>query len=162
MQASVGKMSAYKMFNWRDRAANSVEQTVTAFLEIGEAIATRWIQTAKGVLLLQMVPDNGASVVVYVFDRRSEVWFLISFEGCEDQFTSAKFDRAFSEYDLFRLVEPPSLLLTEFQPANAKPTSQHPRQPIPPQLRKKPSCVCPQAKSVRSAAHRVNDDNRQS
>ena len=51
-------MSAYKMFNWRDRAASSVEQTVAAFLEIGEAIATRWIQTAKGVLLLQMVPGQ--------------------------------------------------------------------------------------------------------
>jgi hypothetical protein len=61
MQPSLGKMSAYKMFNWRDRAASSVEQTVVAFLEIGEAIATRWIQTAQGVLLLQMVPDNGAS-----------------------------------------------------------------------------------------------------
>ena len=41
MQPSLGKMSAYKMFNWRDRAASSVEQSVAAFLEIGEAIATR-------------------------------------------------------------------------------------------------------------------------
>jgi hypothetical protein len=62
MQPSLGKMSAYKMFNWRDRAASSVEQTVVAFLEIGEAIATRWIQTAKGVLLLQMVPDIGSNL----------------------------------------------------------------------------------------------------
>ena len=52
MQTSLGKMSVYKMFSWRDRAANSVEQTVAAFLELGEAIATRWVQTAKGVLLL--------------------------------------------------------------------------------------------------------------
>jgi hypothetical protein len=44
---------------------------------------------------------------------------MLSFEGCEDQFTSEKFDRTFSEYDLFRLVEHPGLLLTEFQPANA-------------------------------------------
>ena len=136
MQPSLGRMSAYKMFNWRDRAArpnsikfqrplqrkryiSSVEQTVVAFLEIGEAIATRWIQTAKGVLLLQMVPDNGASGAIYVFDRQREQWYMLSFEGCEDQFTSEKFDRAFSEYDLFRLVEQPGLLLTEFQPANA-------------------------------------------
>jgi hypothetical protein len=110
-------MSAYKMFNWRDRAASSVEQTVAAFLDVGEAIATRWIQTAKGVLLLQMVPDNGASGAIYVFDRQREQWYMLSFEGCEDQFTSEKFDRAFSEYDLFRLVEQPGLLLSEFQPA---------------------------------------------
>ena len=93
MPPSLGKMSANKMFNWRDHAANSGEQTVAAFLEIGEAIATRWIQTAKAVLLLQMVPDNSASGAIYVFDRRSEDWFLISFEGCEDQFTSEEFDR---------------------------------------------------------------------
>ena len=119
MQPSLGKMSAYKMFNWRDRAASSVEQTVAAFLEIGEAISTRWIQTAKGVLLLQMVPDNSESGAIYLFDRLREEWFLVSFEECEDRFTSEKFDRAFSEYDLFRLVEQPGLLLTEFQPANA-------------------------------------------
>jgi hypothetical protein len=98
-------MSAYKMFNWRDRAASSVEQTVAAFLEIGEAIATRWIQTASG--------------AIYLFDRQRELWHMLSFEGCEDQFTSEKFDRAFSEYDLFRLVEQPSLLLSEFEPAAA-------------------------------------------
>ena len=119
MQSSLGKMSAYKMFSWRDRVANSVEQTVATFLELGEAIATRWVQTAKGVLLLQMVPDNSESGAIYVFDRQREQWYMLSFEGCEDQFTSEKFDRAFSEYDLFHLVEQPGLLLTEFQPANA-------------------------------------------
>jgi hypothetical protein len=119
MQPSLGKMSVYKMFDWRDRAASSVEQTVAAFLEIGEAVATRWIQTAKGVLLLQMVPENGASGAIYVFDRQHEQWFMLSFEECEDQFTSETFDLAFSEYDLFRLVEQPGLLLSECQPAKA-------------------------------------------
>jgi hypothetical protein len=46
-------------------------------------------------------------------------WYMLTFEGCEDQFTSEKFDRTFSEYDLFRLVEQPGLLLSEIQPANA-------------------------------------------
>src|SRR5580698_2100966 len=46
-------------------------------------------------------------------------WYMLSFEGCEDQFTSEKFDRAFSEYYLFRLVDQPGLLLSEFQPAIA-------------------------------------------
>lgn len=119
MQQSLGKMSAYKILNWQDRAASSIEQTVAAFLEIGEAIATRWIQTPKGVLLLQMVPDDNASGAIYVFDRRHDQWFMLSFEECEDQFTSEKFDRVFSEYDLFRLVEQPGLLNAELQPANA-------------------------------------------
>jgi hypothetical protein len=119
VQPSLGKMTAYKILNWQDRAASSIEQTVAAFLEIGEAIATRWIQTAKGVLLLQMVPGDDASGAIYVFDRRRDQWYMLSFEDCEDQFTSEKFDRAFSEYDLFRLVEQPGLMISELQPANA-------------------------------------------
>jgi hypothetical protein len=46
-------------------------------------------------------------------------WFMLSFEGCEDQFTPEKFDRAFTEYDLFRLVEQPGLLLSQVQTGNA-------------------------------------------
>lgn len=119
MQHSLGKMSAYKILDWQDRAASSIEQTVAAFLEIGEAIATRWIQTAKGVLLLQMVPDDPASGAIYVFDRQHDQWYMLSFEDCEDQFTSEKFDGAFSEYDLFRLVAQPSLMISKLQPASA-------------------------------------------
>ena len=119
MQPSLGKMSAYQMFSWQDRAANSVEQTVAAFLEMGEAIATRWIETRKGVLLLQMVPDDGASGAIYVLDWQREQWYMLSFENCEDQFTSEEFDCTFSEYDLFRFVERPELLLSQMPTANA-------------------------------------------
>jgi len=119
MQRSLGKMIAYKMFNWRDRAASSIQQTVSTFLEAGEAIATRWIQTPKGVLLLQMVPDNNASGAIYIFDRQRDDWYMLSFEECEDQFTSELFDRVFSEYKLFRYVEQPGLLLNQLQLASA-------------------------------------------
>lgn len=119
MQPSLGKMSAFKILDWQDRAASSIEQTVAAFLEIGEAIATRWIQTAKGVMLLQMVPDDNASGAIYVFDQQREHWYMLLFEECEDRFTAEKFDRAFSEYNLFRLVEQPALVTSELQPANA-------------------------------------------
>jgi hypothetical protein len=119
MQHSLGTMSAHKMFNWRDRAANTIQQTVSAFLEVGEAIATRWIQTPKGVLLLQMVPDNAASGAIYLFDRQRDDWYMISFEGCEDQFTSEQFDCIFSEYKLFTYVDQPGLLLSQLHPANA-------------------------------------------
>jgi MoxR-like ATPase len=46
-------------------------------------------------------------------------WFMLSFEACEDQFTAEKFDRAFTEYDLFRLVEQPGLLLSGVLTGNA-------------------------------------------
>lgn len=119
MQRSLGKMSAYKMFNWRDRAVNTIQQTIAGFLEVGEAVATRWIQTQKGVLLLQMVPNDNASGAIYIFDRQRDDWYMLSFEGCEDQFTSEQFDRIFSEYKLFSYVEQPGLLLSQLQVANA-------------------------------------------
>jgi hypothetical protein len=115
MQRSLGKMSAYKIFNWRDRAASNIQQTVSAFLDVGEAIAARWIQTPKGVLLLQMVPDDTASGAIYVFDRQRDDWYMLSFEGCEDRFTSERFDEVFSEYKLFNYVEQPGLLLSQLQ-----------------------------------------------
>jgi len=119
MQLSLGKMSVSKIFDCRDDFAASIEQTVTAFLERGEAIATRWIQTRKGVMVLQMVPDDSESGGIYVFDRQREQWYWLTFDECECEFTSEKFDRAFAEYGLFRLIEQPHLLLTEIQPANA-------------------------------------------
>lgn len=119
MQRSLGKMSAYKMFNWRDHAASTIQQTIAGFLEVGEAIATRWIQTPKGVLLLQMAPENTASGAIYVFDRLRHDFYMLSFEGCEDHFTSEQFDRIFSEYKLFSYVEQPGLLLSQMQTADA-------------------------------------------
>ena len=119
MPRSLGKMSAYKLFNWRDRAANTVLETVQAFLELGEAVATRRIQTRKGVMLLQMVPGDNASGAIYVLDRQRDDWYMLSFEGCEDRFTSDLFDRVFSEYKLFSYVEQPGLLLSQMQLAQA-------------------------------------------
>jgi MoxR-like ATPase len=46
-------------------------------------------------------------------------WYMLSFEGCEDQFTSDLFDRVFSEYKLFNYVEQPGLLLSQMQLATA-------------------------------------------
>ena len=58
MERSLGKMFAYRMFDWRNSVTGTIQQTVAAFLKLGEAIATRWIQTPKGVLLLQMAPKT--------------------------------------------------------------------------------------------------------
>jgi hypothetical protein len=112
-------MSVYTLCNWRDSAAHTIQQTVQAFLELGEAVATRWIQTRKGVMLLQMVPDNNASGAIYIFDRQRDDWYMLSFEGCEDRFTPDLFDRVFSEYKLFNYVDQPGLLLSQMQIAVA-------------------------------------------
>jgi len=46
-------------------------------------------------------------------------WYMLSFEGCEDRFTSELFDLVFSEYKLFSYVEQPGLLLSQLQLAVA-------------------------------------------
>lgn len=119
MPRSLGKMSAYHLFDWRNAASSTIQETVAEFLELGEAIATRWIQTPKGVMLLQMAPENPESGAVYVFDRQRETWYMLSFEGCEDRFTTASFDRIFCEYKLFSYVDQPGLLLAQMQPSHA-------------------------------------------
>jgi hypothetical protein len=111
MTRSLGKMSAHPLMDWRDQAKESVDQDVQAFLQLGEAIATRWIQTQKGVMLLQMVPGDITSGAIYVLDRIRQVWYMLSFEACECEFTKEKFDRAYCEYKLFHYVDQPGLLL---------------------------------------------------
>lgn len=110
MSLSLGTMSVRKLFHWQDHSSGSLEQSIAEFLKLGEAIATRWIQTAKGVLLLQMVPGDPASGAIYFFDRRSDDWYMFSFEGPEDQFTSEQFDRVFREYALFQILKSPQVL----------------------------------------------------
>jgi hypothetical protein len=111
MTRSLGKLSAHPLIDWHDQARDSIDQDVQAFLELGEAIAARWIQTPKGVMLLQMVPGDVASGAIYILDRLRKIWYMLSFEACECDFTSEKFDRAFSEYKLFTYVDQPGLLL---------------------------------------------------
>ena len=109
MSLSLGTMSVYKLHNWQDQSCGSVDEAVTAFLTLGEAIAARWIQTSKGVMLLQMVPGVPDSGGIYLFDRQHDDWYMLSFELGNDEFTSEEFDRIFREYSLFGLVERPSL-----------------------------------------------------
>ena len=153
MPRSLGKMSVYKLFNWRDRAANTILETVQAFLELGEAVATRWIQTRKGVMLLQMVPDDNASGAIYVFDRQRDDWYMLSFEGCEDRFTSELFDRVFSEYKLFSYVDQPGLLLSQMQLAQCLTASPCPHTTHRTKSHSQPGgipCAYPLAASARS------------
>ena len=111
MIRSLGKMFVHPLMDWRNEAKESVDQDVHAFLQIGEAIAPRWIQTQKGVMLLQMVPGDCTSGAIYVLDRIRQTWYMLSFEACECGFTKEKFDRAYCEYKLFNYVDLPGLLL---------------------------------------------------
>ena len=45
-----------------------------AFLNVGEALAARWIEMPRGILLLQSVPDQPASGAIYLYDRERRIF----------------------------------------------------------------------------------------
>lgn len=79
----------------------SVEHVIKAFLNTGEAIAARWIEMPKGILLLQVVPDQPASGAIYLYDRERRTFFFVDFlDGRDDDLTAPEFDRLVDEYEL--------------------------------------------------------------
>ena len=80
---------------------------------------------------------------------------MLSFEGCEDRFTSELFDLVFSEYKLFSYVEQPGLLLSQLQLATAyplHPAVHHPPHQIQLSIRRNPMRLS--AGRIRSLATR--------
>jgi hypothetical protein len=89
----------------------SVEHVVKAFLNVGEAVASRWIEMPRGILLLQSVPHEPASGAIYLYDREGRIFYLVSFvNGRDDRLTVSEFDQLVAEYDLVSLAANPHLL----------------------------------------------------
>src|ERR1700677_1856431 len=108
MQLSLGPLTAHYLFGCDEHVGPTIQDSINAFLTLSEAFPTRWIESAKGAMLLQMVPGDPASGAIYVLDRKYGLWFLLCFDdAADDQFTSEKFDKVFSEYDLFQYVDQP-------------------------------------------------------
>jgi hypothetical protein len=93
------------------RPEASVEHVVKAFLNVGEALAARWIEMPRGILLLQSVPDEPASGAIYLYDRERRIFYFVSFlDGRDDAFTATEFDDLVVEYDLVSRAANPNLL----------------------------------------------------
>lgn len=93
------------------RPEAGVEHVVKAFLNVGEALAARWIEMPRGILLLQSVPDQPASGAIYLYDRERRIFYFVSFlNGRDDALTTAEFDQLVGEYDLVSRTANPELL----------------------------------------------------
>jgi hypothetical protein len=102
------------------RKEASVEHAIKVFLFIGEAIASRWIQMPKGVLLLQVVPNNPQSGAIYLYDRERQIFYFTCFDqGRDDSLSVTEFDQLVTEYDLVSWTANPSLLPALSEPARA-------------------------------------------
>lgn len=119
METSRGKITAHRLFSVRDLQLGNpephVDRVIKAFLGIGDAIAARWIQMPKAILLLQMAPENPASGAIYVYDRLRQDFYMLTFEGAEDTITLDEFAELLREYNLLRYAEQPALLATQRQ-----------------------------------------------
>jgi hypothetical protein len=114
MYQSRGSISFTPLFTTDDiglRKDASVEHVVKVFLMVGEAMAARWIEMPRGILLLQAVPDQPASGAIYLYDRERQIFFFVDFvDGRNDTLTVAEFDQLMAEYDLVsRTANPASL-----------------------------------------------------
>jgi hypothetical protein len=119
MELSRGNITPHRLFSVRDMAVGNpephVDRVIKVFLGIGEAVAARWIQMPKAILLLQMAPENPASGAIYVYDRLRQEFYLLSFEGAEDTLTLEDFSQLLPEYNLLQYAEQPAMLQVPFR-----------------------------------------------
>ena len=123
MYQSRGCLRFHPLFTTNDiglRNDATIEHVMKVFLTVGEAIATRWIEMPKGILLLQAVPDQPASGAIYLYDRELHIFFFVDFaEGRDDALTAAEFDQLVTEYDLVSWTANPRFLSADHRVGNA-------------------------------------------
>jgi hypothetical protein len=84
---------------------------IKVFLHVGEAVATRWIEMPKGILLLQTVPGDPQSGAIYLYDRARQIFYFGVFEhGSDSNLTTAEFEQLVVDYDLIAAASNPSAL----------------------------------------------------
>jgi hypothetical protein len=119
MLLSRGNINAHRLFSVRELGLGNpephVDRIIHAFLQIGEAVAARWIQMPRGILLLPVAPENPASGAIYVYDRQRQEFYLLCFDGPDDSLTEPEFCQLLSEYNLLQYAEQPALLQAQFQ-----------------------------------------------
>lgn len=123
MNLSRGAIYFHHLFSLRQLAIGNCEpftdRIIHKFLEVGEAVAARWIEMPQGILLLQMVPGQTDSGAIYLYDREKQVFYMVGFDGPEDNLTVEEFNQILKEYKLLRYVEQPNLI---HSPASSSPS----------------------------------------
>jgi hypothetical protein len=110
-----------------------VNRLIREFLKIGEAVAARWIEMPHGILIFQAAPEREDSGAIYLYDRKGHVFFMVGFDGPDDNLTLAEFNQLLEEYGLLKYAETPSLVREHAErqePEHARPGRPQPvRQP---------------------------------
>ena len=103
-RSSRGKMTPHRLFGIRELGVrnpeSNLDDVIREFLSIGDAVAARWIQMPNAVLVFQVVPGNPWSGAIYVYDRNNENFYMLTFEGAEDNLTVSDFNEIVADYKL--------------------------------------------------------------
>lgn len=109
-----GQMTPHRLFGIRELGVrnpeSNLDQVIRQFLSIGDAVAARWIQMPNAVLVLQVVPGNPSSGAIYIYDRNDQNFYMLTFEGAEDNLTVSDFNEIVADYRLTDL----SFAVSEF------------------------------------------------
>lgn len=113
MTRTRGALHFHKLFNLASLGLKDsglhVDRIIREFLKIGEAVAARWIEMPRGILLLQVVPESPHSGAIYLYDRGKQLFYMLGFDGPDDNLTPREFDELFEEYQLLRYAADPGL-----------------------------------------------------
>jgi len=87
-----------------------VNRLIREFLKVGEAVAGRWIEMPRGILILQMVSDRPDTGAIYLYDRTEQIFYMIGFDGSDDNLTVDDFNQLLEDYELLKFAEQPNLI----------------------------------------------------
>ena len=120
MHGTRGTLYFHKLFSLASLGLKDsgifVDRIIREFLKIGEAVAARWIEMPQGVLLLQMVPGTSDTGAMYLYDRQEQVFYMLGFDGADDNLTVTEFDDLSAEYNLLRYIADPGLVWAVTEP----------------------------------------------
>ncbi len=88
------------------------DQAILKFAHCAEARIARWLDFAKGALLMFMVPDDPESGWFYVYDRGQEAFYSLGLpvEGRFGGFREDEFDGLCRAFGLKALAQNPAVL----------------------------------------------------
>lgn len=105
-----GKVTTFTVVETRrDEPLDSAVAKLLAITD-GAEIA-RWVEFPRALLLFVVVPGDLESGAVYVFDRKSGIWYWVDFEDDKyGGYSEADFECLMKTGRFTRLVEQPQLL----------------------------------------------------
>lgn len=136
MNPSRGQLYFHRLFSIEELGFRDPEPFIAPlireFLRIGEAVAGRWIEMPFAVLVFQMVPGEPASGAIYLYDRLEHVFYMLCFDGPDDDLTLQEFEETLVDYNLLQYAEQPGLISRQRSPIPQRSVPQAPA-PIPKQ-----------------------------